>query len=107
MNGLRTYKNQIVDGRDTVTGTETRSIALTISDDHPDNSYQWYKEGNAIVDAIDRRYVISDLSFADAGKYYASITNTNFPLDTFWRDTIDLEVITLYAADSLDFSRFI
>ena len=101
MNGLYTYNNQIVDGRDTVTGTETRSIALTISDDHPDNSYQWYKDGNSVVVDTNRRYVISDLSFADAGKYYASITNTNFPLDTFWRDTIDLEVITLYMADSL------
>ena len=101
MSGLKTYNNQIVDDRDTVTGTETRSIALTVSDNHPDNRYQWYKEGNVIVDAIDRRYVISNLSFADAGKYYASITNTNFPLDTFWRDTIDLEVITLYVADSL------
>ena len=101
MSELNTYNNQIVDGRDTVTGTETRSIALTISDDHPDNSYQWYKEGNAVVVDTNRRYVISDLSFADAGKYYASITNTNFPLDTFWRDTIDLEIITLYMADSL------
>ena len=101
MNGLRIYNNQIVDGRDTLMGTETRSIALTISDDHPDNRYQWYKEGNAVVVDTNRRYVISDLSFADAGKYYASITNTNFPLDTFWRDTIDLEIITLYVADSL------
>ena len=68
MSKLNTYNNQIVDGRDTVTGTETRSIALTISDDHPDNKYQWYKDGNSVVVDTNRRYVISDLSFADAGK---------------------------------------
>ena len=100
---LQSYNNQIIDGRDTLIGTETRDIALTISDNHPDNSYQWYKDGNTIAGATDRRYVINNLSFADAGKYYASITNSNFdPAKyTFWRDTIYVTIITLREADSL------
>ena len=100
---LNTYNNQIIDGRDTLIGVETRDIALTISDVYAGNSYQWYKDGNVIDDATESRYVISNLSSADAGKYYASITNSGFdPAKyTFWRDTIYVTIITLREADSL------
>ena len=103
MSELNTYNNQVIDGRDTLIGVETRDIALTISDNHPDNNYQWYKDGDTILGATDRRYVINGISFANAGKYHASITNSNFdPAKyTFWRDTIYLNVITLRDADSL------
>jgi hypothetical protein len=40
------------------------------------NTYQWYKNGGKITDAIDKQYVITDATQQDAGYYYCRVSNS-------------------------------
>jgi len=40
------------------------------------NTYQWYKNGGKITDAIDKQYEITDATQQDAGYYYCRVSNS-------------------------------
>ena len=64
-----------LDTRDIIINRLGNSIELTVSDDHGDNVYQWFKNGDTIPEATNQSYTISSLSYQDIGNYWATITN--------------------------------
>lgn len=71
----------------------TVSIVTTVGGTH--NYYQWYHNGNAIINANDSILTINNFTTADTGKYICSITNSIVPNLTLWRRTIYLRLDTL------------
>ena len=106
-NKYRYNPQKLLDTRDTLFIELNNSIQLTVSDNHQDNSYQWYKDGDEITIATNRNYAITNFSYADIGNYWVEITNTTIKSLTLTRDTItlldqltgdSLAIITLYNA---------
>nr|WP_299384833.1 immunoglobulin domain-containing protein [Allomuricauda sp.] len=64
------------------------STALTSTN----NSYQWYKDGQAIAGATNKDYVISNATAADAGVYYFTATNSVVTGLTLTRNDITLTI---------------
>ena len=63
---------QLLDTRDTIINKLGNSIELTVSDDHGDNVYQWFKNGDSIKDATNQSYTINLLSYQDIGDYWVT-----------------------------------
>ncbi len=52
------------------------SYTLSVSLTSPNNSYQWFKNGNAIAGATQNDYTISNAVTTDIGDYYCRVTNS-------------------------------
>ena len=69
------------------------SITLSSNDlTSENNSYQWYKDGVAILGAINKDYTISNVSVNDAGVYHFTATNSIVTDLTLTRHPITLTV---------------
>ena len=93
----------LLDTYDTISQKIGNPIKLSVSDDHQDNIYQWYKDGTEIDNATDKNYVIEAFSYEHPGNYWAKITNHNTLDLTLYRDTITLflELVEGFNKDSL------
>ncbi|MDO5981448.1 leucine-rich repeat domain-containing protein [Flavivirga spongiicola] len=81
-----------VDQVETPTVTEGNSYTFTTSLSSPNNSYQWYKDGTAIVGATSKDYTINPVALTDAGVYHVVATNSIVTGLTLERNTITLGV---------------
>ena len=79
---------------------------MAVSDDHEDNSYQWYKDDELVENATNRIYSIEDFKADDTGEYYATIQNTKAPGATFRRETIYVVINRILDFDSLALVSF-
>jgi Leucine-rich repeat (LRR) protein len=92
------------DTEKTITKAIGETQTLTMYEDNrftPADTYQWYKNGEAIRGATARQYTLSDLTYANAGDYYCVSKNPQMTLSsdndqdlTLTRNTIHLNVIT-------------
>ena len=99
---IDSYEGQVLDDVDTFRIIVGGSLSLSISDDHPDNSYQWYKDGNSIVGATDRVYTIGNVRLDDSGVYYASIGNSAIQDIMILRDSIYVFINDTITTDPID-----
>ena len=106
------YKNKLTlfeysdqaktDSENTIKKVVGETQTLTMYEDNqftPSDTYQWYKNGQAISGATSRQYTLANLTLANAGDYYCisknpqmtitTVTNQNF---TLTRNTIHLSV---------------
>ena len=95
------YDKQVLDSKDTIYADVNDNLSLAVSDDHQDNSYQWYKDDELIENATNRVYSIGGFEVDDAGEYYATIQNTKAPGGTSRRDTIYVVINKILEFDSL------
>ena len=100
------YDNQLLDSKDTIYANPNDKLSLTISDDHPDNNYQWHKDDKLIENATNRIYSVEGFDLDDAGEYYATIKNTEAPGATSRRDTIYVFINRILDFDSLALVSF-
>jgi hypothetical protein len=52
------------------------NLTISVSVGGKSNQYQWKKDGNVILDAVDSLYTIDSADLDDAGSYACEITNT-------------------------------
>ena len=90
---------KLLDTRDTIINRLGNFIEFTVSDDHGDNIYQWFKDGDTIQEATNQSYSISSATDNASGDYWVTITNPAIPSLTLIRDTITL--IDEFTGDSL------
>ena len=95
------YDKQVLDTNYTIHPNPNDKFSLAVSDDHEDNSYQWYKDGDSIQDATNRIYSIEGFEVDDAGEYYATIQNTKALGGTSRRETIYVVINKILDFDSL------
>ncbi len=69
------------------------SQTFTTSLSSTNNSYQWYKDGVAILDATSREYIINEVTANDTGVYYMIATNSIVTSLTLERHPINLSVV--------------
>ncbi|WP_281635416.1 leucine-rich repeat domain-containing protein [Flavobacterium marginilacus] len=84
------------DNEKTITKGSGSTITLSMYEDNrftPDDTYQWYKNGQVIVGATNRQFTISNLTIADAGSYYCISNNPKITDLTLIRNSIQLNVI--------------
>ncbi len=67
---------------------ENENVAFVVSANFA-NSYQWYKNGNAIEGATDTVLIINDITLDDAGQYYCQVSNADGSVNT---NTVTLTV---------------
>ena len=84
------YPQKLLDTKDIVINRLGTAIELTVSDDHEDNIYQWFKDGDTIQEATNQSYTIDSATDDDFGDYWVTITNPAIPSLTLIRDTITL-----------------
>jgi Leucine-rich repeat (LRR) protein len=91
-----TYQSK-TDTEKTIAGGIGGTITLSMYEDSrftPVDTYQWYKNGQAIQGATTRQYTLSNLTSANAGDYYCVSTNPQITDLTLTRNTIHLNIIT-------------
>lgn len=85
------------DTEKTIAGGIGGTLVLSMYEDNrftPVDTYQWYKNGQAIQGATARQYTLSNMTFASAGDYYCVSTNPQITDLTLTRNTIHLNIIT-------------
>ena len=85
------------DTEKTVAGGIGGAITLSMYEDNrftPVDTYQWYKNGQAIPGATTRQYTLSNMTSANAGDYYCVSTNPQITDLTLTRNTVHLNIIT-------------
>ncbi|MEE9363949.1 MAG: leucine-rich repeat domain-containing protein [Cellulophaga sp.] len=82
------------DLEETKSVTAGNSITLTTKLSSTNNSYQWYKNGILIPDAISKELLIESATVADAAEYYFLATNSTVTKLELQRNTITINVHT-------------
>ncbi|WP_143592145.1 T9SS type A sorting domain-containing protein, partial [Tenacibaculum holothuriorum] len=92
-----------------LTHEEGENITLTSffasNPSSPNNSYQWYKDGNAISGATSANYMITDAKETDAGDYILKVNNsvvTNLELE---RNKLTVEISEKAGNEDLVFDK--
>ena len=84
---------RLLDTRDILSLKIDDSITLSVSSDHQDNIYQWYKDGEQIENATSEDYVIDSTTQNNTADYWAILTNPNLLSLELQRNTITLVII--------------
>ena len=78
-------------------GTYSTGATITLDDfesvvTHPDNDYQWYRDGQAISGATARSLTISGAQASDAGSYTLRVTNPHVSGMTLTSQPIEITI---------------
>ncbi len=71
------------------------------------NTYQWYKNGGKITDAIDKQYVITDATHQDAGYYYCKVSNSIVTSLTIETERVTLNYDAALSVNDVNFLKSI
>ena len=82
------------------TGAEGQTFTISFDvGTHPDNEYQWYKDGSALSGETSKGLTIESMSSADEGEYTLEVTNPNAPALTLTSEPLILSLGAAYEED--------